>query len=113
MNTAHVSKSSTENDNIQNQLNSTNTSLARVTAEKQAVEQTSANQASQLSALQKQLSSAKTPYETESRHLNTLRERLASQTGDIQRTKQELFTAESNLSTIGLEKTELRMAFLT
>lgn len=73
---AAVPDNSVEIGNLQNQLNSTGKSLDHTKAERQNMEQTLAAQASQLSALQKQLSSAKAAFETETRLLDALRGKI-------------------------------------
>ncbi|KAJ3921416.1 hypothetical protein F5877DRAFT_36020 [Lentinula edodes] len=103
---------SAEIGNTQNQLNSTNKSLATAKNERISVEQTLANQAAQLSALQVQLSSAKAAYETETKLLETFRERFSKQTADIEKTRTELITAESDLSAMRVEKAEIEGSFL-
>ncbi|KAJ7684745.1 hypothetical protein DFH06DRAFT_969429 [Mycena polygramma] len=103
---------SAEIGNLQNQVNSTSRSLATAQAERQALETTLANQAAQLSALQTQLSSAKAAYETENKLLSGLRERQSVQTADIQKTREELIRAESELSGVRVEKAEVEGAFL-
>ncbi|KAJ6618280.1 hypothetical protein B0H10DRAFT_2030124 [Mycena sp. CBHHK59/15] len=103
---------SAEIGNVQNQVNSTSRSLATAQAERQALETTLANQAAQLSALQTQLSSAKVAYETETKLLTALRERQSVQTADIQKAREELIHAESDLSAVRVEKSEIEGAFL-
>ncbi|KAJ7043288.1 hypothetical protein C8F04DRAFT_1074335 [Mycena alexandri] len=103
---------SAEIGNVQNQVNSTSRSLAAAQAERQALETTLANQAAQLSALQTQLSSAKAAYETETKLLSGLRERQSVQTADITKTREELIRAESDLSAVRVEKSEVEGAFL-
>lgn len=103
---------SAEIGNVQNQLNSTNRSLATTKAERTDLEQALANQAAQLSALQTQLSSAKAAYETETKLLSTLRERHSSQTAEIQKSREELIRAESDLSAVRVEKAEVEGSFL-
>ncbi|KAJ7184172.1 hypothetical protein C8R46DRAFT_1063141 [Mycena filopes] len=103
---------SAEIGNVQNQVNSTSRSLAAAQAERQALETTLANQAAQLSALQTQLSSAKAAYETETKLLAGLRDRQSVQTADITKTREELIRAESDLSAVRVEKSEVEGAFL-
>ncbi|KIK63762.1 hypothetical protein GYMLUDRAFT_196623 [Collybiopsis luxurians FD-317 M1] len=103
---------SAEIGNTQNQLNSTNKSLATTKNERVSVEQTLANQAAQLSALQTQLSSAKAAYETETKLLDALKERHATQTAEIEKSRTELITAESDLSAMRVEKSEIEGSFL-
>ncbi|KAF8894436.1 hypothetical protein BD779DRAFT_1501043 [Infundibulicybe gibba] len=95
---------SAEIGNTQNQLNSTNRSLEAVKEERANLEQ--------LSALQTQLSSAKAAYETETKLLTTFKERHANQTAEIQKTREELIRAESDLSAVRVEKAEVEGAFL-
>lgn len=76
------------------------------------MEQIIANQAAQLSALQTQLSSAKAAYETETKLLTTLKERQTNQLSEIQKQREELIHAESNLSAVRVEKAELEGVFL-
>ena len=71
-----------------------------------------ANQEAQLSALQTQLLSAKAAYETETRSLATLKERQMNQLTEIQKSREELIHAESNLSAVRVEKAELEGVFL-
>jgi len=97
---------------MKNQLQSTSRSLATVKEERGTLEQTLAGQASQLSTLQTQLSSAKAAYETETSLLATLRDRHSTQLSEMQRTKEELIRAESDLSAIRVEKSEIEGAFL-
>ncbi|KAF9459355.1 hypothetical protein BDZ94DRAFT_1268459 [Collybia nuda] len=103
---------SAEIGNAQNQLNSTNRSLDAAKQERLAIEQTLANQASQLSALQTQLSSAKAAYETETKLLATLKDRHSGQIADMQKSREELIRAESDLSAVRVEKSEIEGAFL-
>ncbi|KAL5511429.1 hypothetical protein ACEPAH_4645 [Sanghuangporus vaninii] len=107
-----VPDNSAEIGNVQNQLNSTNRSLETTKAERQTVESSLATQASQLSALQTQLSSAKAAYETETKLLETLRERFAAQSKDIAQTREQLISAESDLSALRVEKAEVEGAVL-
>jgi epidermal growth factor receptor substrate 15 len=109
---AHLYDQSAEIGNLQNHVNSTNRSLETTKVARASVEQTLANQAGQLSALQTQLSSAKAAYETETKSLSTLRERLSAQTADIQKTREDLIRAESDLSAVRVEKAELEGSFL-
>jgi len=76
------------------------------------LEQTLASQASQLSTLQTQLSSAKAAYETETSLLATLKDRHSTQLSEIQRTREQLIRAESDLSAIRVEKAEIEGAVL-
>ncbi|KAF8184982.1 hypothetical protein K438DRAFT_1766106 [Mycena galopus ATCC 62051] len=103
---------SAEIGNVQNQVNSTTRSLATAQADRAALETTLANQAAQLSALQTQLTTAKAAYETENKLLNGLRERQAGQTAEINKTREELIRAESDLSAVRVEKAEVEGAFL-
>jgi epidermal growth factor receptor substrate 15 len=80
--------------------------------ERSTLEQTLADQASQLSSIQTQLSSAKAAYETETNLLATFKERHSAQVAEIQNTRKELIGAESNLSAIRVEKAEIEGAFL-
>lgn len=97
---------------MQIQLNSTNRSLETAKTERASAEQTLANQAAQLSTLQTQLSSAKAAYEAETKLLSTLRERHSTQTAEIQKAREELIRAESDLSAVRVEKAEVEGAFL-
>lgn len=108
----HTQDQSAEIGNVQNQLNSTNRSLTQAKAEREPLEQTLANQAAQLSALQTQLSSAKASYETETKLLATFRERMGAQTLELQKAREELIRAESDLSAIRVEKAEIEGTFL-
>lgn len=71
-----------------------------------------ASQASQLSTIQTQLSSAKAAYETETSLLATLKERYIKQTAEINQAREQLITAESDLSAVRVEKAEIEGAFL-
>ena len=103
---------SAEIGNVQNQLNSTNHSLDSVKNERAAVEQMLATQASQLAALQTQLSSAKATYEIETKSLATFRDRHSAQMAEMQKSREELIRAESDLSALRVEKSEIEGAFL-
>lgn len=103
---------SAEIGNVQIQLNSTNRSLDTTKSERASVEQALANQAAQLSALQTQLASAKAAYETETKLLSTLHERHSGQTTEIQKAREELIRAESDLSAMRVEKAEVEGSFL-
>lgn len=109
---APLQDQSAEIGNVQNQLNSTNRSLSTAKAEREPVEQSLASQAAQLSALQTQLSSAKAAYETETKLLSTLRDRANAQTAEINKTREELIRAESDLSGVRVEKAEVEGGFL-
>ena len=109
---AAIHNHSIEIGNLQNQLQSTTRSLENTKTERSTVEATVQDQAAQLSALQTQLSSAKAAYETESRLLSTLRERFSNQTSQIQKAREELIRAESDLSAIRLEKAEVEQSLL-
>jgi epidermal growth factor receptor substrate 15 len=58
------------------------------------------------------LSSANAAYETETKLLSTLRERLGVQTAEIQKAREELIRAESDLSAVRVEKAEIGGTFL-
>ena len=103
---------SAEIGNLKNQLQSTKRSLTAAREERLTLEQTLADQASQLSSIQTQLSSAKAAYETETNLLATFKERHSTQVADIQNTRKELIGAESDLSAIRVEKAEIEGAFL-
>ena len=93
-------------------MQSTKRSLTAAREERSTLEKTLADQASQLSSLQTQLSSAKAAYETETNLLATFKERHSTQVADIQNTRKELIGAESDLSAIRVEKAEIEGAFL-
>ena len=80
--------------------------------ERSNVEAAIQNQEAQLPTLQTQLSSAKAAFETESRLLATLRERYSNLASETQKVKSELISAESNLSAIRVEKTEIEQGLL-
>ena len=103
---------SAEIGNVKNHLQSTSRSLKAAKQERGTLEQNLAGQASQLSTLQTQLSSAKAAYETETSLLATLRDRHSTQLSEMQRTREELIRAESDLSAIRVEKSEIEGAFL-
>lgn len=103
---------SAEIGNTQNQLNSTNRSLNTAKTEGESVEQILATQAAQLSSLQTQLSSAKAAYEIETKLLSTLKDRMGVQTAEIQKAREELIRAESDLSAVRVEKAETEGSFL-
>jgi epidermal growth factor receptor substrate 15 len=81
-------------------------------AERNNVEATVQNQGAQLSTLQTQLGSAKAAYGAESRLLATLHERFSNQSSEIQKVKEELIRAESELSAIRLERAEVEQNLL-
>lgn len=103
---------SAEIGNAKNQLQSTTRSLDAAKQERDALEQTLASQAAQLSTIQTQLSLAKASYETETNLLSALKERRAGQVADIDKTRHELISAESSLSALRAEKAEIEGAFL-
>ncbi|KAI5124051.1 hypothetical protein M0805_003880 [Coniferiporia weirii] len=107
-----VPDNSAEIGNLKNQISSTNRSLDTTTTERQNTETAIATQASQLTALQTQLLSAKAAYETETRLLTSLRERFAAQSTDIQKLREELIRAESDLSAVRVEKAEIEGSLL-
>lgn len=99
---------SAEIGNARNHLNSTGRALETVKTERIDVDQKLADQAAQLSSLQTQLTSAKTSYETETRLLETLRERYATQNTEIKKLREDLITAESDVSALRAEKSEVQ-----
>ncbi|OSX64638.1 hypothetical protein POSPLADRAFT_1166744 [Postia placenta MAD-698-R-SB12] len=103
---------SAEIGNVKNQLNSTNRSLEVAKAERDDMERKLSEQASQLAALQTQLSSAKAAYETETRLLSALRERYNAQTMEMQQARENLIRGESDLSAVRVEKAEIEGSFL-
>ncbi|RPD65853.1 hypothetical protein L227DRAFT_123328 [Lentinus tigrinus ALCF2SS1-6] len=103
---------SAEIGNVKNQLNSTNRSLEAAKAERENVERQLTEQAALLSSLQTQLSSAKAAYDTETKLLGTLKDRFAGQSAEIQKTREDLIHAESDLSAAKVEKAEVEGAFL-
>ena len=107
-----INNHSAEIGNLQNQLQSTTRSLENTRTERSNVEATTQNQAAQLSSLQTQLSSAKAAYETETLLLATLRERYSNQSSEIQKVNEELIRAESDLSAIRVQKTEIEQGLL-
>lgn len=103
---------SAEIGNVKNQLGSTNRSFETAKAERENMERVLSEQAVQLSALQTQLASAKAAYETETKLSATLRERFNNQSADIQKAREELIRAESDLSAVRVEKAEVEGAVL-
>jgi len=103
---------SAEIGNAKNHLISTNQSLEATRNESASIQQTLATQASQLSALQTQLSSAKAAYETETKLLAAFKERHSAQSAEIQKAREDLIRAESDLSAIRVEKSEIEGSFL-
>ena len=103
---------SAEIGNAKNHLKSTNQSLEATRNESASIQQTLATQASQLSALQTQLSSAKAAYETETKLLAAFKERHSAQSAEIQKAREDLIRAESDLSAIRVEKSEIEGSFL-
>jgi epidermal growth factor receptor substrate 15 len=109
---AQIHEKAAEIGNVQNQVNSTTRSFETVKNDRETVEKTLADQASQLSALQTQLSLAKASFDTESKLLSTLKERFATQTADITKAREELIRSESDLSAVRVEKAEIEGALL-
>jgi epidermal growth factor receptor substrate 15 len=103
---------SAEIGNAKNHLKSTSQSLEATKNESASIQQTLATQASQLSALQTQLSSAKAAYETETKLLAAFKERHSAQSAEIQKAREDLIRAESDLSAIKVEKSEIEGSFL-
>ncbi|KAI0371769.1 hypothetical protein BV20DRAFT_965041 [Pilatotrama ljubarskyi] len=103
---------SAEIGNVKNQLSSTNRSLETVKSERETLERQLTEQAALLASLQTQLSSAKAAYDTETRLLGTLKDRFAAQSAEIQKTREELIHAESDLSATRVEKAEVEGALL-
>ena len=110
--THQISSTAAEMGNTQNQLNQTATAYENVKTEREKLEAELASHAATLSQLQTQLASAKAGYEAESKLLATLRERYNTQLTEIQATRTQLITAESDLSALKLEKTEVGGALL-
>ncbi|KZV94049.1 hypothetical protein EXIGLDRAFT_835255 [Exidia glandulosa HHB12029] len=111
-NAAAQLQTSAEIGNVKIQLASTERTLESTRQEREITEKTIESNAAQLAALQTQLASAKASYETESNLLTTLKERYTEQTAAISKTREELIAAESDLSAIKLEKTEVGGAAL-
>ncbi|THH05573.1 hypothetical protein EW145_g4694 [Phellinidium pouzarii] len=115
---ATVPDNSAEIGNLKNQISSTNRSLETTKVERQSVETALATQASQLSALQTQLSSSKAAYETETRLLTTLRERelsgvrveKAGVEGNVLRDKEEVRDLQRKMKNVGDEVEQMKAA---
>ncbi|KAI0362741.1 hypothetical protein OH77DRAFT_1515924 [Trametes cingulata] len=103
---------SAEIGNVKNQLSSTNRSLETAKSERETLERQLTEQAALLASLQTQLSSAKAAYDTETRLLGALKDRFAAQSAEIQKTREELIHAESDLSATRVEKAEVEGALL-
>ncbi|KAH9857811.1 hypothetical protein C2E23DRAFT_720331 [Lenzites betulinus] len=103
---------SAEIGNVKNQLSSTSRSLETAKNERANLERQVTEQAAMLASLQTQLSSAKAGYDIETQLLGTLRERYAAQSADIQKTREELITAESTLSATKVERSEVEGSLL-
>ncbi|KIL69557.1 hypothetical protein M378DRAFT_183991 [Amanita muscaria Koide BX008] len=110
--TSPLEDKSAEIGNAQNQLNSTNRSLEAAKTERGTVEQLLADQSVQLGALQTQISFAKAAYDAETKLLANLKERQTNQLTEIQKLREELIHAESDLSAIRVEKAEMEGSFL-
>ncbi|KAG9016212.1 hypothetical protein FRB93_011686 [Tulasnella sp. JGI-2019a] len=93
--------------NVQNQLDSTNRSLNGAKTDRASLESSVTSSAATLSQLETQLAAAKAAYETEIRLVSDLRTRYATQTAGINKTREELITAESDLSALRQEKAEI------
>lgn len=103
---------SAEIGNVKNQLSSTSRSLETAVAERTHLERQLTEQAALLSSLQTQLSSAKAAYDTETKLLSALKDRFNAQSTEIQKTREELIRAESDLSAAKVEKAEVEGALL-
>lgn len=98
--------------NVNIQLASTNRSLETVKQDREILQKEVESKASELAALQTQLAAAKASYESESKLLSDLKGRYAEQTQQIGTIRQELIEAESDLSAVKVEKTEVGGAAL-
>jgi epidermal growth factor receptor substrate 15 len=110
--THELSSTSAEIGNTQNQVHQNTTAYETAKTEREKLEEELAWKATMLSKLQTQLASAKAGYETESKLLATLKQRYDAQVAEIQTTQTHLITAESDLSALKLEKTEVGGALL-
>ena len=110
--THELSSTSAEIGNTQNQVDQNSAAYESTKTEREKLEAELARQAAALSQLQAQLASAKAGYETETRLFATLKERYDAQLAEIQTTRTQLITAESDLSALKLEKTEVGGALL-
>ena len=110
--THEISSTSAEIRNTQNQVDQNGAAYESTKTEREKLEAELTRQTAALSQLQTQLASAKAGYETESKLLATLKERYDAQLAEIQTTRTQLITAESDLSALKLEKTEVGGALL-
>ncbi|KIM32332.1 hypothetical protein M408DRAFT_6586 [Serendipita vermifera MAFF 305830] len=106
--TRKLNDNNVEIANLRNQLSSTTNAHEAAANERAKLEADLATSAATLSQLQTQLASAKVGYDTETRLLAGLRERYQTQATEIQSTRDELIRAESDLSALKLEKTEIQ-----
>ncbi|KAF8321426.1 uncharacterized protein EI90DRAFT_3292698 [Cantharellus anzutake] len=98
--------------NTKNQLDSTTASLNKAKAEREQLERTVTESAAQLAQLESQLASAKAAHEIETKVVDDLRARKAEQTENIRKTREELITAESDVSALKAERAEIEGSIL-
>ncbi|KAG8901328.1 hypothetical protein FRB99_005389 [Tulasnella sp. 403] len=103
---------SIEIGNTQNQLRNTNQSLEAAKKERVSLENDVASSAATLAQLETQLAASKAAFETETRLISDLREKYLAQTTSINKTRQELITAESDLSALRQQKDEISGSLL-
>ncbi|KZO99514.1 hypothetical protein CALVIDRAFT_534506 [Calocera viscosa TUFC12733] len=103
---------SAEVGNLQNQLASTQRSVEKSKADRAPLEKQVADYASQIAQLESQLAVAKAAHDAETQLLSNVRTRSAEQTEQMRTLKEDLIRAESDLSALRLEKTEIETALL-
>lgn len=98
--------------NAKNQLESTQRSLTNAQTDRAKLEASAAESAAQLAQLESQLASAKAQYQTETKLVADLQVRQREQLANINQTRGELVTAESDLSALRAEKAEIEGSVL-
>jgi epidermal growth factor receptor substrate 15 len=111
-------ESSSINDNSaqigmkRNELENTSRSLSQLTQNRGSLESTATESKAQLDELEAKLADAKAKHEIESKLVAELRTRVAEQSTQLRTIEADVIAAESDVSALKSEKTELEQALL-
>lgn len=109
---ANVSEKSADIGNKKLQLENTSRGLSQLEKSKTDLQQQESTNAADLQTLERELASARSKHEAETKAVSDLRVRVGEQTAKLKQLRADVISAESDLNAMRMEKDELEQSFL-
>lgn len=109
---ANVPEKSADIGNKKLQLENTNKGLSQLEKSKSELEEQDSTNVADLQTLERELASARSKHEAETKAVSDLRVRVGEQTAKLKQLRADVISAESDLNAMRMEKDELGQSFL-